>query len=170
MLKHPTDEDWAFVKTCALNTIGKKATTLPTDEWKKKILRAEHSPIRTLWFAFEMHIPSWVSVHYVRHNVGCSHFVQSQRNDRQSNYDRNKAPQDAEVSHIMVINAQALINMAHKRLCGAAATETRTVMREIVKLVLQTNPEFKEMLVPQCVYKNGKCDEFYPCGYNGGRN
>lgn len=70
----------------------------------------------------------------------------------------------------MVVNAQALINIAHKRLCGVAATKTRDVMREIVKLVLQTNPEFKEVLVPQCVYKNGKCDEVYPCGYNGGQN
>ena len=166
MLKHPSDEDWAFVKTCALNTMGKRAATLPTDEWKKKILRAEHSPIRTLWFAFEMHIPSWVSVHYCRHNVGCLHFVQSQRNDRQSNYDRNKAPQDELVSHVMSINAQQLVYMAHKRLCNQASPETRAVMQQIVDEVIKTNPEFKDYLVPLCEYRGGLCTEFHPCGYN----
>ena len=38
MLKHPTDEDWLFCKQCALNTIGKTSTQLPTDEWKEKMI------------------------------------------------------------------------------------------------------------------------------------
>ena len=63
IIKYPTDEDWLFCKQCALNTIGKNSTKLPSDEWKAKILNAEHSPIRTLWFAFKMEIPYWVSVH-----------------------------------------------------------------------------------------------------------
>ena len=61
MIKHPTDEDWLFCRQCTLNTIGKKTSKLPTDEWKVKLLRSEHSPIRTLWFAFRMEIPYWVS-------------------------------------------------------------------------------------------------------------
>ena len=70
MIKHPTDEDWLFCKQCTLNTIGKTTTTLPTDEWKKKLLKSEHSPIRTLWFAFKIEMPYWVSVHFVRHKLG----------------------------------------------------------------------------------------------------
>lgn len=163
MLKHPTDEDWAFTKTCTLNTVGKKSVTQATDEWKVKLLESEHSPIRTLWFAFKMEIPYYVSVHYTRHKIGVEHFVQSQRNDRQSTYDRTKAPQDSIVSHIMVVNAKELVEMAHARLCNQASEETREVMREIVRLVLETNPEFKSVLVPRCVYRGGLCTEFTPC-------
>lgn len=89
--------------------------------------------------------------------------MQSQRNDRQSKYDRNTAPQDAPVSHIMSVNAAELVQMAHKRLCGQASPETRYVMELIVAEVLKTNPEFKSVLVPLCVYRNGKCTEFNPC-------
>lgn len=170
ILKHPTEEDWALCKQFALNTMGKNMITLPTDEWKVKILEAEHSPIRVLNFVIKMEIPSWVSVHYVRHNIGVLHCVQSQRNDRQNNYDRNKAPQDSPVSHMMYINAQELIHMAHKRLCRQASDETRQVMEVIVAEILKTNPEFKSVLVPLCAYRNGKCTEFYPCNRKDNTN
>lgn len=166
VLRHPTDTDWAWVKTCTLNTVGKKTTNVPTDQWRVKLLEAEHSPIRELWFGIRMTIPYWVSVHFVRHHIGVNHYVQSQRNDRQSAYDRNKAPQDELVSHIMSVNGAELVQMAHKRLCGQASVETRTVMQMIVDEVLKTSPEFKSVLVPLCDYRNGKCTEFYPCGRN----
>lgn len=64
LLNHPTEEDWYGVKLRALVTMGKNVTTPPTDEWKKKMLRARHSPIRYLQFSFYLKdIPSWVSVH-----------------------------------------------------------------------------------------------------------
>lgn len=166
ILKHPTEEDWKWAKTCTLNTVGKISEKLPTDEWKKKLINAEHSPLRELWFGIRMTIPSYVSVHFVRHHIGVNHYVQSQRNDRQDNYDRTKAPQDAMVSHIMSVNAQELVFMAHKRLCGQADAYTRKVMQEIVRQVVSVNPEFKDVLVPLCEYRNGLCTEFYPCGYN----
>ena len=163
MIKHPDDSDWLFCKQCTLNTIGKNTIKLPTDEWKVKLLESEHSPIRTLWFAFKMEIPYYVSTHFVRHKFGVEHFVQTQRNDRQDKYDRTKAPQDTLVSHIMYVNAQELANMAHVRLCKQASKETREVMQMIVTEVLKTNPEFKTVLVPKCEYRNGKCTEFFPC-------
>ena len=166
ILKHPTEEDWMWCKTCTLNTVGKVSAKLPTDEWKNKLIQAEHSPLRELWFGIKMTIPSYVSVHFVRHHIGVNHYVQSQRNDRQTNYDRTKAPQDAMVSHIMSVNAQELVFMAHKRLCGQADAFTRRVMQEIVKQVIENNPEFKEVLVPLCGYRNGKCTEFHCCGFN----
>lgn len=166
ILKHPTEEDWMWCKTCTLNTVGKTSAKLPSDEWKTKLIQAEHSPLRELWFGIKMTIPSYVSVHFVRHHIGVNHYVQSQRNDRQTNYDRTKAPQDAAVSHIMSVNAQELVFMAHKRLCGQADPYTRKVMQEIVKQVVETNPEFKGILVPLCGYRNGKCTEFNCCGLN----
>ena len=61
--KWPTDTDWAWCKECCLNTVGKTSTTLPTEEWKRKLIAAEHSPLRELWFGIKMTIPYWVSVH-----------------------------------------------------------------------------------------------------------
>lgn len=46
----PTDNDWLEVKKRALVTIGKKVKDAPTEEWKRKILEARHSPIRRLFF------------------------------------------------------------------------------------------------------------------------
>lgn len=166
IIKRPTEKDWEWAKTCTLNTVGKKSLTAPTKEWKEKLLKAEHSPLRELWFGIRMEIPYYVSVHYVRHHIGVNHYIQSQRNDRQDKYDRTKAPQDAVVSHIMSVNAQELVFMSHKRLCIQADPYTRTVMKEIVRQIVELCPEFKEVLVPLCKYRNGKCEEFYPCGYN----
>ena len=92
--------------------------------------------MRELWFGVRLTIPYYVSVHFVRHHIGVNHYIQSQRNDRQSNYDRTKAPQDALVSHIMSVNAQELVFMAHKRLCNQADPFTKAVMREIVRQVV----------------------------------
>ena len=152
ILKYPTEEDWLLCKRVTLNTVSKDSTKMPSDEWKVKLLEAEHSPVRTLNFCIKMiDIPYFVSVHFVRHKFGVEHFVTSQRNDRQTKYDRNKAPQDAPVTHIMYLNAQSLINIAHKRLCFQASKETRELMNLIVEEVLKTNPEFKTVLVPNCV-------------------
>ena len=163
MIKHPTDEDWLFCKQCTLNTIGKTTTKLPTSEWKEKLLKSEHSPIRTLWFAFKMEIPYWVSVHFVRHKYGVEHFVSTQRDDRNNdNVSRANKPQGEFVSHVMYVNAQELMCMARRRLCNQASPETQEVMKAIVKEVVKTNPEFKNLLVPMCEYQNG-CPEFKPC-------
>ena len=162
ILKYPTKEDWQWVKTCTLNTVGKKSTKAPTDEWKRKLLRAEHSPIRELWFGIKMKIPYWVSVHFVRHHIGVNHYVQTQRTDR-TNIDRNFLPQDAMVSHIMSINVQELMFMARKRLCKQASEETRAVMQLICSEVVKVCPELDGLLVPLCKYRNGICTEMFSC-------
>ena len=167
ILKHPTKEDWNWAKTCTLNTVGKIATKEATDEWKVKLLMSEHSPIRELWFGIKMEIPYYVSVHLVRHHIGVNHYVQTQRDDRTlDDIPRAEKPQGALVSHIMSINAQELLFLAHKRLCNQASPETREVVKEICKKVKEVNPEFENLLVPLCEYRNGLCTEFNPCGYN----
>lgn len=163
ILRYPMNQDWFRCKELAMNTIGKKAISLPSSEWKRKILLAEHSPIRTLMFTIRMEVPYYVSVHFSRHKYGVEHYVTSQRNDRQSEYDRNAARQDAPVVHIMDINAQALMTMARRRLCGNADPATREVMRKIVAEVTELCPEFGEALAPMCEYR-GQCPEFVPCG------
>lgn len=165
VLEHPTEDDWQTVKVLAMNTMGKnylkdKEMSL---ELKKKYLRSEHSPIRSLRFIIKMEIPYYVSTHLVRHKIGVEHFVQSQRNDRQDKYDRTQAPQDSLVSHIMLLDAQALMTISRKRLCGKADPATQKAWRAVVKKVLETNPEFEDVLVPNCEYLHS-CPEFQSCG------
>ena len=162
-IEYPTEQDWVACKERALVTVGLKAKNPPTDEWKISILKARHSPIRRLRFAFLLEdIPSWVSVHLVRH-IHAQPYVKSQRNDRQSNYDREKAPQDSPVSMIWDMNAEELMVIANKRLCKQASDKTRQVVKMMCDEVLKTNPEFKQFLVPMCKYV-GECKEMYPCG------
>ena len=162
ILKHPTDEDWLLCKKCTLVTVGKDSDKLPTDEWKHKILEARHSPIRVLQFAFELEVPYWVSVHLVRH-IHAQPFVKSQRNDRQNDYDRAKAPQDEMVKMIWYFNAEELQIIANKRLCQQASEETRQAVRMMCDEVINVCPEFDGLLVPMCQYQNGKCHEMFPC-------
>ena len=161
--EYPTEKDYIEVKRRALVTIGKKVKNAPSDEWKLKIIKANHSPIRRLRFSFDLiGIPSWVATHLCRH-IHAQPYVKSQRNDRQEEYDRNIAPQNVPVDMIWDMNAEELITIAHKRLCKQASKETREVMQEIVRQVVEVCPEFKEVLVPLCSYRNGKCTEFFPC-------
>ena len=165
-IEYPTEQDWIACKERALVTVGLNVKNAPDENWKKSILKARHSPIRRLRFSFKLEgIPSWVSVHLVRH-IHAQPYVRSQRNDRQNNYDRTKAPQDAPVDMIWDMNAEELMVIANKRLCNQASEETREVVRLMCDEVLKTNPEFKDFLVPMCVYV-GECKEMSPCG---GRN
>lgn len=162
VMRYPTAEDWARCKLFALNTVNVMydANKVPSDEWKKKMLTCRHSPIRTLMFTIRLEIPYYVSTHFVRHKHGVEHFVVSQRNDRQGLYDRRLAPQGAVVTHIMDINAEALLNMAHKRLCSQADPTTRYVMARICLAVEKVAPEFKGFLKPQCKVL-GFCPEVF---------
>lgn len=165
LVKHPTDEDWMLVKKCTLVTVGLKSNRPPDDEWKKKILKARHSPIRELKFVFLLKdVPYWVAMHLVRHHIGCQPYVRTQRNDRQTDYDRTKAPQDAPVDMMWSMNADALMTIANKRLCTMAAKETREVVEAMCFLAIKSNPEFAGMLVPMCEYHGGVCHEFKSCG------
>lgn len=162
LLEYPTDKDWMEVKRRALVTIGKRVITPPTEEWKREILRARHSPIRYLRFSFLISdLPYWVSVHLCRH-VHAQPYVRSQRNDRQSEYDRAQAPQNAPVDMIFDVNAEELMVIANKRLCKMASPETREVVARMCDRVIDHCPEFEDYLVPMCEWV-GECKEM-----NGG--
>lgn len=166
IIKSPTEQDWMEVKRRALVTVGKNPVTPPDDEWKHKILKARHSPIRYLQFSFYLEdIPSYVSVHLVRH-VHSQPYVKSQRNDRQSDYDRTKAPQDTPVNMIWDMNAEELMTISNKRLCRLADPVTRSVVQKMCDEVLRVNPEFKDFLVPNCQYL-GECKEMFSCKRGG---
>lgn len=161
--EYPKEKDFIELKRRALVTIGKKVKNAPDTEWVRRILEANHSPIRRLRFSFDIiGIPSWVATHLCRH-IHAQPYVKSQRNDRQNDYDRNTAPQNAPVDMIWDMNAEELITICHKRLCKQASPETREVVKEIARQVEELCPVFKGLLVPLCVYRNGKCTEMFSC-------
>ena len=164
LMEYPNDHDWTEVKRRALVTIGLKPLGTPGFKWRHSIAEARHSPIRYLRFSFYIEdVPSWVSVHLVRHHVGIQPYVKSQRNDRQSDYDRNKAPQDSPVDMIVDVNGEAMLTLANKRLCNQASPETQAVVRKMCELVKEKCPEYSTLLVPMCVYHGGVCHEMFPC-------
>lgn len=143
-------------RACEFTINGKSNMSL------EKIYRCEHSPIRTQIFWVEMErIPAFVSVHFVRHGVGVTHFVQSLRDDRGGTGNETR---NSPVNHAMLVNAQALINMARKRLCYKAHRETVLVMSEIKKQVANLDKDLSAFMVPECLYRKG-CHELKSCGY-----
>ena len=159
-------DNWQAVKDAAMATIGKSGGKYPDSEWKRKILLAEHSPIRLLEFTVRMtDIPYWVSVHLVRHKIGVEHFVSTQRTDR-TGVPRDELPQGARVTHTMHINAQALITISRKRLCGQAARETRCAWEAVISEIGIFEPELASVCQPECVYR-GFCPEMRTCGLSG---
>lgn len=107
-----------------MNTIGKTTGAYPTNEWKRKLLMSEHSPIRRIKIYWRWKdIKYWVSVHIVRHKIGIEHWVTTQRTDR-TGVNRDESTQESFVNHACEADAQALINMSRKRLCYCASKET----------------------------------------------
>lgn len=157
---------WTLVKETAFTTVGKEPKdSEPTSEWKRKILKCEHSPIRTLMFVLRFRdLPYFVSVHLVRHKIGVEHFVRSQRSDRSiDGASRHDLPQDAPVEHTMVLNAAAIIFMSRRRLCGQASKETREAWGAAVQALRDIGEvELADSCVPECVYR-GACPEMRPC-------
>lgn len=70
------------------------------------------------------------------------------------------------VNLAFICNAEALINMAHKRLCSKASQETREIFKLIKLSVKLVDPDLADHLVPQCWYRGGICPEAKCCGLN----
>lgn len=161
---------WQDVRDAARNTVNKPplGDAEVGRNFRRKILLAEHSPIRCLQFRIRLeNLPYWVSVHLVRHKIGVDHFVTTQRDDRTDKpVSRAAMPQCAPVTHEMLVNAQALIAMSRKRLCFLASQETTLAWKKVRSLVLAIGePELADLMVPECVYR-GFCPEMSRCKAN----
>lgn len=144
-------------RACAI-TMGKESSKATLSA----LYACEHSPVRTQMFWVEMQsIPSFVSVHLVRHKVGVEHFVRSLRDDRGGKGDEGR---DTPVNHAMLINAAALIHMARKRLCASSHVRTREVMQAICDRMAEVDPALAACLIPECEYRGGFCHELKSCG------
>ena len=136
----------------------------PSIKWKKKIIKAEHSPLRCLMFNIDFYdIPNYVSVHLVRH-VHAQPFVSTSRPD----IDGKQVPREEQrktdpVNMRLFLNAQEIINISRVRLCSKAEYETRKIWRTVVEELRKIEPELAEACVPNCIYR-GHCPEMKPCG------
>lgn len=159
------EDMWQEIKDSALFTIHKSNGKYPDSEWKKKILMAEHSPIRDGRIIIELYdVPSFVIGHLVRHHEGFTPFVASLRDDR-AQYD--KVPDRNTLNNLRFDgNFQAFINMSRKRLCNCASEKTREVWQMVKDAVAEVEPELASCMVRECVYRNGLCPEMFPCGFN----
>ena len=157
--------NWDLVYDAARATQAKvRSYKQPSDEWKRKMMVAPHSPIRCLNFFIQMRVPYFVSVHLVRHHEGVQWFIGSQRNDRQSNYDRRAARQDTPVLCTFFINAEALRFISRRRLCMKASQETRQTWQTVVDAIGKIEPIVAEFCKPECWWCGGNCPELRPCG------
>lgn len=156
--------DWEEVVNDCRATVKKPPLGKePSAEFKRRILMAEHSPIRDIIVKFRWnYIPYWVAMHWKTHRWESR--VNSQRNDRQKEYDRTKAPQDVPVDFIGDANVQNLIDTWRKRLCHQASQETRAYAEDFKEALREQEPEIASVLVPNCVYR-GFCPEMNPCGW-----
>lgn len=159
---------WRRVLNAARRTVGKSPLNKePSYSFKKKILLAEHSPIRLLEYDFSWEdIKQWVTVHLVRHHEGCEKFVHSQRGDRRElSVPRDELPQGSLNDMDMTCNAQAMINISRKRLCSCASKETREAWGQVIEKLKEVDPVLAEVCVPECIYR-GFCPETDRCcGY-----
>lgn len=154
---------WKTVRECARTTVGYEPDGItPTARWKRKILLAEHSPVRQLMIRAKWtNLPSWVSVHFVRHKFGVEHYVRTQRSDR-TGVDRGNLPQNAPVTHEILINAAEIIFISRKRLCYQASSETRMAWMQFLDALSEYEKELVDVCVPDCVYRGG-CFEMNSC-------
>ena len=160
---------WREIADAARTTIGQEGGDKePSSNWKRRILLAEHSPIRQLLIKWKWNdLKYWVSVHLVRHKLGIEHWVKSQRPDRLTGtqVNRDDAPQSTLINHEIEANAQAVINISRKRLCNMAMPETREAWMTGLESMKESEPEVYDVCVPECIYR-GHCYEYTSCGYH----
>lgn len=156
--------DWEEVVNDCRATVKKSPLGKePSKAFKKAILISEHSPIRDISVKFKWeNIKYWIAMHWKTHHWESR--VNSQRNDRQSAYDREKAQQDAPVDFIGEVNIQNTIDTWRKRLCRMASPETRKYAEDFKRALHEVEPEWSDVLVPNCVYRCG-CPEPTSCGW-----
>ncbi|OPX83452.1 MAG: hypothetical protein A4E52_01834 [Pelotomaculum sp. PtaB.Bin013] len=157
---------WREIADAARTTIGKESgMSEPSSEWKRKILLAEHSPIRKLIVSWKWYnLPWWVQTHFTRHKFGVEWFVQTSRSDR-TGVNRATLGQNAPVNVEGEANAQAIINISRKRLCWLASSETRVAWANFLQELYKFEPELSSACVTDCIYR-GRCYEYRGCGWD----
>lgn len=138
----------------------------PSDEFKQKIIKAEHSPLRCLQFTFDFYdIPYYASVHLCRH-VHAQPFVSTSRPDiNWQMKPRDEQKKSDPVNMRLLVNAQEIINISRVRLCNKAEKVTQMLWIEVLRELSKIEPFLANACVPNCLYR-GFCPEIKPCGFS----
>lgn len=160
------DVDWLEIKNLCRKTISMADSNKePDDEWKKKLLIAEHSPLRHSLITIEINdVPFYVMGHLVRHHVGVTPYVTTSREDR-TNIPRDERKQTDLVSMRMDLNIQSLINISRKRLCNQADKTTQIVWLEVIKEIAKYDEDIAWACVSECIRTGGCPEKFGNCKF-----
>lgn len=146
--------DWKEVLNDCRFTVNKNEIDKePSDDFKRRILIAEHSPIRNISFKWEwLGIYHWVVVHWVRHKF--EKYVATQRTDR-TGIDRHSLSQDAPSDMRGDANTQHLIDAMKRRLCFKASPETRECAESLKIEIKEYDEHISNVFVPYCIHSGG---------------
>ena len=158
--------NWLDIKNACRQTISMCDSEIePTSEWKRKLLICRHSPIRigsVLWKSED--VPFYVMGHIVRHNVGCTPFVSTSREDR-TGIPRNERKQTDFVDMQMIANIEALINISERRLCTCADPTTRKYWEAVLEAIKEYDEDIFWACVPQCIRCGACVEPFSDCRF-----
>jgi hypothetical protein len=152
----------------ARTTIGLDSGDKPISEnYMRKMYLCEHSPIRIRSFIIKIkNVPSWLATHFVRHHVGYTPFVSTQRDDRNPDIkDRDLEPQGNLVTLEIHANTQAIINVSRKRLCNCAHLRARNLWNQVLDEIEKVDPALRKACVSDCIYR-GWCYEHKSCNFH----
>ena len=156
--------NWLEIKNLCRTTVNlADSNVVPSDEWKKDLLLAEHSPLRHSLITIELtNIPYYVTTHLVRHHIGVEKFISTSRSDR-TGIDRSERRQTDLVNMRMDLNIQALINISRKRLCNQADKTTQKIWLMVIKEVAKYDENIAWACVPEGIRTAGCIEAFGNC-------
>lgn len=137
----------------------------PSITWKKKLIKAEHSPLRCVMYNIDMYdIPRFASDQYVRHKHA-QPFVSTGRSDiLKENLPRSEQRMTDLYNTRLFLSAEEIINISRKRLCNKAEAPTRMIWEAVLEELKKIDPELVNACIPNCIYR-GFCPEMKSCGF-----
>ena len=157
--------DWLKIKSGCMTTISKQAGKEPNQEWKRKLLICQHSPLRRGVISWKWEqIPYAISTHFARHHEGCEKFIATSRADR-TGVKREERSQMDNVMMEMDANIQALLNISERRLCTCADPLTRVYWKALLNEIKEYDEDIYWACVPQCVRSGGCVEPFSKCKF-----
>mgnify|MGYP007080848156 CR=1 FL=1 len=158
--------NWLAIKNACRQTVSMNDSRLePSSEWKRKLLLCRHSPLRLgniLWKSED--VLFYVMGHIVRHNVGCTPFVSTSREDR-TGISREERRQTDLVDMQMVANIEALLNISERRLCFCADKNTIAYWQSVLDAIKEYDSDIFWACVPQCIRCGGCIEPFSDCKF-----
>ena len=161
---------WTDVANAARFTQRKKPLPRnqePSENFKRRMVRAEHSVLRAFMFYIDMYdIPYYSAMHFRTHKLVHLPVVSTSRPDIDGNQKhRSEQKKDEPVNMRLMLDAQEIIAISRQRLCNRAEFQTRAIWRDVIAELAKIEPLLAQACVPSCLYR-GFCPEINSCGYD----